>query len=347
LEIAKSSHHLVFPMTDTSCVGAARRQAALLGQQAGLDEADAGRVAIVATELGSNLVKHATGGRLLLAVHHQRSMGHDGEDKHDHTVEMLSIDDGPGIPQVARCLVDGYSTSGTPGTGLGAVRRLADDFDIYSSVPGGTVAVARVRSAKSPRTRGNFRIGAVAIAAPGEKVCGDGWVALVQDRQVSLLVVDGLGHGHHAAEAAGVAMATFERTAPGSLSRMLESLHGALRMTRGAAVFTAHADAAAGRIAHAGAGNVVGRVVSGLHDRSVISQHGTAGLQLHRPEEMHSDWPAHAAFVLHTDGIQTRWKADVITPLLSHDPVLMAAVLVRNFCRGRDDATVVVLRRTA
>jgi anti-sigma regulatory factor (Ser/Thr protein kinase) len=317
-------------------VGAARRHAAQLSQQAGFDDVAAGRVALVVTELGTNLLKHARNGRLLLALRQHGAL---------REVEVLSLDEGPGIPNVARSLADGFSTSGTPGTGLGAVRRLADDFDLYSAAPGGSLLLARVRAQRGTLAQGVFAIGAVAVAAPGETVCGDGWVAMLHGQQASLMVADGLGHGPHAAEAAAVAIASFERSSPGNLRAALESLHGALRMTRGAAVFTARADAAAGRIAYAGAGNIAGRVVSGVHDRSMASQHGTAGLQLHRPEEMHIDWPAHAAFLLHSDGIQTRWRAEAAAPLLGHDPALLAAMLVRDYLRGRDDATAVVLRR--
>ena len=48
-------------------------------------------------------------------------------------LDVLALDRGPGMSDVDRCLADGYSTAGSPGTGLGAIGRLADQFDIYSS----------------------------------------------------------------------------------------------------------------------------------------------------------------------------------------------------------------------
>ena len=71
-------------MGDASRVGEARRHAALLAGRAGLDEEDAGRVALIVTELGTNLLRHATQGRLLLAVHEGSRM-----------VEAIAIDAGP------------------------------------------------------------------------------------------------------------------------------------------------------------------------------------------------------------------------------------------------------------
>src|SRR4051812_19083356 len=108
-------HHAV-PVTESSQVSAARFEARELADRAGFDETDVHRVGLVATELATNLVKHATDGVLLIRI---TASSPDGE------IELLSIDRGPGIYDVGRCLSDGHSTAGSPGTGLGAIRRLA------------------------------------------------------------------------------------------------------------------------------------------------------------------------------------------------------------------------------
>jgi hypothetical protein len=126
---------------------------------------------------------------------------------------------------------------------------------------------------------------------------------------------------------------------------MLERTHQALRRTRGAAVMVLHADAAAGVVRSTGAGNVMGRLVSGVSDRTLLSQHGTAGVTMRTPEEATTAWPPHALVVLCSDGIETRWKPELLAPVLGRDPALAAALLMRDHCRGRDDATVAVLRR--
>src|SRR5690349_12012149 len=115
---------LSVPVAELSQAGEVRREAARLASQAGLGEAECGKVSIIATELGTNLSRYAHGGEILLRSF--RVAGSAG-------VEILAIDRGPGMPNVARCLEDGYSSGGTPGNGLGAVRRLASEFDIYSS----------------------------------------------------------------------------------------------------------------------------------------------------------------------------------------------------------------------
>lgn len=321
-------------MGDPSRVGEARRHAAQLAHDCGLDDVEAGRLALVVTELGTNLVRHAQGGRLWLSARPAR-----GE------VEVVAVDDGPGIHDLDRCLGDGYSTGGTPGTGLGAVRRLAGEFDIHSSVPDGTVIVARVRSAAQPQSQAATCVGAVSLAAPGERVCGDGWAFGLEDARASVMVVDGLGHGPDAAEAAEVALEAFGEAPLASPRQMLERTHQALRRTRGAAVMVLQADAEQEMVRSSGAGNVVARLVSGISDRSILGQHGTAGVTIRTPDESTTPWPQHALLVVCSDGIETRWKAETLVPLLGRDPVLAAAVLVRDHCRGRDDATVAVLRR--
>jgi len=333
VEVITGTFHAVFPMGDASRVGEARRHATELARECGMDELQAGRLALVVTELATNLVRHAERGRLLLSARVAR-----GE------VEVISIDEGPGIADVDRSLGDGYSTGSTPGTGLGAVRRLAGDFDLHSSVPGGTVVVARVR-AQPPAAEDAIVVGAISLAAPGETVCGDGWSFALHGNKATLLVADGLGHGPEAAEAAGAALALFREEPMKTPAQLLEHAHRRLRATRGAAVAIMQADASADTVRTAGAGNVVGRLVSGTSDRTLLTQHGTVGVTIRTPEETSTPWPAHALLVVCSDGIATRWESETLRPVLGRDPALAAALLVRDHCRGRDDATVAVLRR--
>lgn len=329
--------HWVGNVTELSQVGEARRVAQRLAAEAGFNEVDIGRVALIATELGTNLVKHAKHGRLLLGL--AKAPG--GQRA---SVELLSIDQGPGMADVARCLRDGYSTTGTQGSGLGAVKRLSDRFSVYSRLGEGTVAAARVGTA--PLDNPVFDVGAVAIAAPGETACGDGWAFhLRSEQRAALIVSDGLGHGPMAEEASLAALDVFDRERSATPTQVLERAHQQLRSTRGAAVAVAELDAERGELLFSGAGNIAGRVVSGVDERSLLSQHGTVGLQVRSLHDMRYAWPAHALLVLHSDGITTRWSFAQAEGLLQCDPVVIAAWLIRGHCRGRDDATVVVVRR--
>ncbi|MEJ7931675.1 ATP-binding protein [Ramlibacter sp. AN1015] len=334
MEVIRGTAHASFPLTEQSRLGEARRHATQLAREAGMDDVDAGRVALVATELATNLLRHAREGRLLVC-------------RHEATVELIAIDQGPGIADLGRSLADGYSTGGTPGTGLGAVRRLADDFDITSSVPQGTVALARIHAGRVRRASGAHALcaGAVSLNAPGESVCGDAWCIAHDGERGSILLADGLGHGPMAAEASAAAVEVFAKDPFADCRTFVQQAHARLRATRGAALAVMHLDAAAGVVRYAGAGNVLGRLISGVSDRSLVTQHGTAGLTIRTVEPAQVEWPQHALLVAHTDGIESRWQAQTLVPLLQRDPTLAAAVLLRDHCRGRDDATVVVMRR--
>jgi hypothetical protein len=225
------------------------------------------------------------------------------------------------------------------------VRRLAQDFDMHSSQPEGTVLVARVRGGTISPAEEELRFAAISLAAPGELVCGDGWGFALDGEQAAMMLADGLGHGPDAAEAASVALEVFASEPLAAARTMLERTHAALRRTRGAAVMLLYADAANDSVRSAGVGNVMGRLVSGVSDRTLLCQHGTAGVTIRTPEETTTPWPPHALVVLFSDGIETRWKAELLAPVLGRDPALAAALLARDHCRGRDDATVAVLRR--
>ena len=333
MEVIAGGFHRVFPIDDASRIGEVRRHGALLTSELGWSDVEAGRLSIVINELGTNLHRHARRGRLLV-----RAASHADE------VEVISIDEGPGIANIDQCLRDGYSTGTTPGTGLGAVKRQSQVFDIHSSIPHGTVAVARVRRGAAPARIIAF--GAISVTAPGELVCGDGWSICVDGSRGAVMLADGLGHGADANVAAKAALAVFVRNPFGALAPMLQEAHTELRTTRGAAVFVLKLDTEGNTISSAGAGNVVARLVSGVSDKTLLSQHGTIGVQIRRIEEISTDWPPHALLIVHSDGIETRWSKDLLMPVLGRDPALVAAIVLREHCRGRDDATIVVLKRT-
>ena len=177
-----------FPIDDVSQVGEARRAAQALATELGFDADASGRLALVVTELGTNLVRHVGPGR-----HAELLVGPDvARGPAAPAVQVLSMDRGDGM-DLERCLRDGYSTGGSSGTGLGAIRRMANGFDIHST-PEGTVCLVRVSG--TGRTVPARRWGAASIAAPGETVCGDAWAVAVDENQLAAALGD-----EHAREA--------------------------------------------------------------------------------------------------------------------------------------------------
>lgn len=323
------------PMSDASLVGEARRVAAAMAIQAGLDEARRHDLAIVVSEMGQNIVRHARGlGEVIVRVLEED--GHTG-------VEVLGVDRGPGIANPAEALRDGYSTGGTPGTGLGAIARQSTEFDLYSAPGAGVVVLSRIWNGRR-RPASALQVGAVCVAKPGETVCGDAW-RLVSTRERTLaLVVDGLGHGHAAAEAARTAVEIVTANARLELLRMADALHAGLRATRGAAIALAELRPAAGECRFVGIGNISAGLVTGSGSRSFVSHNGTAGVEARRIQELAYPWPPDALFVAHSDGVSASWDLARYPGLRQRDVSIVAAVLYRDFRRVRDDAAVLAVR---
>ena len=258
---------------------------------------------------------------------------------------MLALDKGPGIANAAQALRDGYSTTGSPGTGLGAMARLATLFDIHSVPGAGTVLLARLWSKPLSNIRPPpLEVGALSLPKPGEVVCGDRWaVAWFPDRTL-ILVADGLGHGPGAAEAAMEAVQTFHERAALAPVAIVESIHAALRSTRGAALAVTEIAPSQEAIRFAGVGNISGVVLSSEGSRQMVSHNGTAGHSARRIQEFTYPWSSDALLVLYSDGLVSHLHPERYPGLLKHNPDLIAATLYRDYTRGRDDVTVVVAR---
>ncbi|MDB5295192.1 MAG: hypothetical protein JWO31_1175, partial [Phycisphaerales bacterium] len=118
---------LLLPVADPSQVGEARRAGVALSDRLGFTETARGALALILTEAANNVLRHGRGGELVVRPLDRGPVG---------GVEVLAIDRGPGIANVRRAMEDGFTTGSTPGTGLGAIRRLSSEFDLFSATAG-------------------------------------------------------------------------------------------------------------------------------------------------------------------------------------------------------------------
>ena len=321
---------------DHSQVAAVRRAAERLASRVAFGETRISQVGLVVTELATNILKHARRGEILLTE------CRDGE---HHGIEILSIDSGPGF-EVERSMADGQSTTGSLGNGLGAVRRISDEFGVFSQRSKGSVVLSRIWSQPNARAQGRFfAVGAVNVPKKGEEACGDDWAADVGRNQATIMVADGLGHGLLAAEASAAAVAVFTRDPQRAPTLTLEEMHRALRPTRGAAVAIAAIEFERDTTVFAGVGNITGVIVADNAKRNLLSHNGTAGHIATRFNGYTYPMARHSMLVLHSDGLATHWDPADYPGLWTRDPSIVAGVLYRDFTRGRDDVTVVVGRR--
>src|ERR1051326_2122766 len=118
---------------ELSQISKARRVAVEMADSIDFDEVRTGQVAIVATEVGTNILKHARRGEILV---------HLGAEPAPPFLELLALDRGPGMSDLDRCLADGFTTGISAGQGMGAIRRLSTESDFYSLPNEGTAVLA-------------------------------------------------------------------------------------------------------------------------------------------------------------------------------------------------------------
>lgn len=324
---------MVIVVADSSQVATARRAASDFASGLGFDEEQTGRVALIATEIATNLLKHASNGELIVERY---------DDSSGSGVELLGLDKGGGIANVARSLEDGYSTVGSSGTGLGAMRRQADQFEVFSRPGQGTVILARI--SKAVIAGAAALLGAAVVPYPGETVCGDAWAFALTSGKPTLLMADGSGHGALAEAAASVAVEAFRGSRHDNITLLMEDIHRALAPTRGAAVAVAQIDRGQKLVRFVGVGNISAATVNGAEVRRMVSNNGTAGHVAPRIREFTYPYSDGATVMLHSDGLSSRWDLAQYPGLSVSHPSLLAAILYRDHRRGRDDASVVAMR---
>ncbi|HSC67000.1 MAG TPA: ATP-binding protein [Cellvibrio sp.] len=337
---------LVFDLEDISSVAVVRRAGAILARELKFNETRAGQLALVITEAATNILKHANHGQILLRALVQGE--HAG-------VEVLVIDNGSGIANFDWHAEDGNSTAGSYGIGLGALRRLSQHFDIYTYTDKGTVIWMVLWAGNETPKPAHWQLGAVCVPIKGEEVSGDNWAMAAHEKKLTLIVADGLGHGPEAAKAADAAIALAgDIVSPGvvkgapaivqSPSVILQRAHQALQGTRGAALAVGQINSELGTLTFAGVGNISVCILYREGSRHLVSHNGIVGSNLRKLQEFSESWERDALLVAHSDGINTRWNLGLYPGLVHCHPALIAAVIYRDFTRGRDDATVVVVR---
>lgn len=319
-------------VSDRSHVAAARRAAADAAVLAQLDKTRIGRVELIATEMATNILKHATQGHISISPY---------RDAQGSGLELVAFDKGPGIADTQRALTDGVSTAGSPGTGLGAIQRQADHFAIYSRPGLGTAVLARCGTVVESV---DAIVGAVNDPYPGETKSGDDWAFTTSQGGPTLFMIDGSGHGSIAALAADTAIKAFRGNATLQPVILGDRIHRALAPTRGGAIALARLNAAGRSVQYVGVGNITGVMFDGANVSRMVSNNGTAGHLTPRIREFTYGYQSEPTIVLHSDGLSAKWDMKDYPGLSSSHPALIAAVLFRDHRRGRDDATIVVLR---
>ena len=325
---------MLLAVADPSQVAHIRRAAVGEARADGFDEAASARIALVATELATNLLKHAGSGEIVIGRY---------ADREGDGLEILSLDKGGGMVDVSKSLQDGVSTAESSGTGLGAVKRQSDHFGIWS-IPGhGTAVMARFRRNGAGS---GLTFGAVVQPISGETVSGDGWRFKRTAAGPTILMLDGSGHGPGAAAALAAGFKAFDDHAEDDCVRLMEALHRALTATRGAAAAVLRIDVPQQAVRFVGVGNIAASIITAGVVRRMVSLNGVAGYVAPRIREFTYPWQPGAMIVLHSDGISAKWDLSTYPGLAAQHPSLVAGILFRDHRRPRDDASILVAAGT-
>src|SRR5688500_8616763 len=129
------ANHICFNVADRSYFSLLKKEIHAIATSAGFSVNKVGEIDIVVAEIVTNLIKHAGGGKLLVKLVTQEEIP---------GIELISIDNGAGMADFSKMLVDGMSTKNSLGQGLGAIKRMSHVFQVYSQKDWGTVMLARI-----------------------------------------------------------------------------------------------------------------------------------------------------------------------------------------------------------
>jgi anti-sigma regulatory factor (Ser/Thr protein kinase) len=301
-------------------------------------ESRAGEIDIIVSEICSNIIKHAGSGDIFYRV-----QSHGG----DTTFEIISIDQGPGIADVARMMRDGVSTASTLGHGLGAIDRLSNVFNIYSIPEWGTIVYSKVTTLKPAPSKNTLQleVRGLCICKARETICGDGYQVKHTASDTRVFFGDGLGHGPHAHEAAKTAADFFLETEENNPVDIIRQMHERVRRTRGLVGTVAVLDRKQNQWAICGVGNILTRMYQGITYKNYMSYNGTIGLNI--PSSLNATIvPAerNQYLVMCSDGIRTRWDLTKFSSILKYDNMILAAAIYKDFNRGTDDSSVLIAK---
>ena len=294
---------------------------------------------IVVSEITSNLHKHAVGGEILVGLF---------EEKENQYIELISIDNGPGMREPYKMIEDGLSSANTMGIGLGSIKRLSDQFDLYSMKDWGTIILTRIYNKSVEQgllLNSKVTVRPLVVTMPGQIKSGDGTYYTITPQHFKLLVADGLGHGQDANIAVAEAVKAFKLCGGYSPSEILKYIHEAIRKTRGIVCAVVVFDFERNIWKMAGVGNINTRMSNFLRTKNQMSYNGTIG---HNMLDGISDQEVtledYNQVTLCSDGINPRWDTSKFIGIGRCDPSIQAAAIYKDFAGKTDDMSVVIAK---
>lgn len=297
------------------------------------------RMELVCNEMASNQIKFAGGTGMVQLW----------ECIEPPALDLFVLDYGPGIANLRAALEDGYTTAGTMGKGLGAIRRLADESEFYSLPAGvqsqapwhGMCAWARFYR-DGIGQRHTYQTGCYLRAYQDDRHNGDYLCTRAADGRLRWLHMDGLGHGAAAADAVENMGQTLDMETP--LERVMASLSARLQGGRGAVGVVGEVDAAAGGVSVCGVGDMTSHLICNGERRQIVFSPGILGHAHRHLEVLSLTFAPQTLMITASDGVRRDWTLETFPGLWRLHPQLIALLMGQVTARGNDDKSMFIVR---
>ncbi|WCT10714.1 serine/threonine protein kinase [Mucilaginibacter jinjuensis] len=329
--------HISFTADDRSYFSLIKKEIHRLAAEGGMEQGRINQLDLIVAEMTSNLFKYSNDGELLMGLFPNGGSPY---------VELISIDNGPGMVNPARMMQDGISTSNTLGHGLGSMKRMSDTFELYSQIGWGTIVLSRVYSnPEKAKVNNQVIMRPIVVYKPGEKTSGDGFTYKKTEKYMKMMLADGLGHGPEANKAVNEAATAFKVFPDYSPTETLRFIHNAIKKTRGAVINIVGYDFARKVWASAGIGNIALRMSGPVNFKNHMSYNGIVGHNI--PGTMNDqEYPVEEfnQVMLCSDGIKTRIDMSRYPLMYKYDLSILAAAIYKDHARRNDDMSVVIAK---
>ena len=333
-----NSAHTRFRVADRSYVATLKKGISQLAIGAGFEKQRLNEIDLIVAEMASNLIKHATGGDIFVRSFHTAT---------NSGLELISIDNGPGMADPAKMMQDGVSTTSTLGHGLGSINRLADQAQLYSIKGWGTILLARIfiKSVAGLTESPGFEFRSFLVPKPSETLCGDGCYVKTTPTHIKIFLGDGLGHGPEAYAAVQTAINAFRICPDHRPVDILRYINRSVNKTRGLVGSVVVYNVANRTWTWCGVGNISTRLIGAMTTKSFLSYNGIIGLNM--PTTMNDHvlpFERGQLLLMGSDGLQSRWDQAKYPMIHRYDLIILAAALYKDYSRQMDDTSVLVGR---
>lgn len=304
-------------------------------------ESASNMILLAASEIMTNQLKYSLGAGIVQIWEHK---------KPDHCLDIFGYDMGPGIKNISKAMVDGFSTSNTLGHGLGTIMRASDIFEIYTKTTKkdnkdiwkGTAVWCRFYPKKNQAPKAYPKTGVFIRALNDDIYNGDFINFEFNDNNLVWLHIDGVGHGKNASLSGVIAnkIPIGKLEPEKTIADLNKNLYGK-KMANGVSIFLDNS----GNFLYSGCGNVLIKILSPEgKQKSVLLKNRTLGEADMQIKSYRGKIDPGNLIMTISDGISQSFDFSHYPGLLTKHPQMTAYLLGNLFSRRNDDKSLFIVK---